>query len=183
MTNKLLLCLLILSLNLLVSPVNPNLLTTKEFLDSILLDECSASTPQQIHIIFGSNPNSLVISWITFEQQLNPNLLSIVRYGYCPNNLIYNATGIPFSYQIFDPPKRIVHNVEITDLKSNQPIYYKVGNSDNIFNNQTFKTIIYNNNNLANIGIKNINSNSQSNGKPTTFAVFGDFGVEFELMF
>lgn len=118
----------------------------------------AAYPPEQIHITLSPIPDTLVVSWVSFE--LNP-YLTVVHYGSSAAILEHTANGTFFSYPndiCGANSTRSVHTANFTVPQGTQ-IFYRV-TSDGLAWSPVFNTT----------GILR-NKTSQ------TFSIFGDLAV------
>lgn len=79
--------------------------------------------PEQIHIAYGDEPSSMVVTWSTF----NDTNSSVVEYGI--NGLNFKTTGYRtlFVDDGTEKRKQYIHRVKLNDLKPHQKYWYHCG--------------------------------------------------------
>lgn len=117
--------------------------------------------PEQVHLTFHSDPNKLVVSWVSFE--IKP-FSSIIEYGSRPHQLSNKNVGTFFSYQndLCRNTTRSIHTVEF-NITEGELVFYHLSSDGGLKFSETF------------------NTTGQKRAFPQTVALWGDMGVNCQL--
>ena len=117
--------------------------------------------PEQVHLTFHSDPNKLIVSWVSFE--VLP-FSSIIEYGSRPHQLTNKNEGTFLLYDndICRNSTRAIHTVEF-NIKEDEQVFYRLSGDNGL----TFSDIF--------------NTTGQRRSFPHAVALFGDMGINCEL--
>lgn len=84
----------------------------------------TSSTPQQIHLTLHPDPDTLVVTWTSFDA--SPSAIPIVQSGFAPSDLNVSSNGTVWTYTVdsCSNSTRTMHTV-IFPAKRDQSTYYR----------------------------------------------------------